>query len=102
MKMMMTENVNSSMPKTNNEKEFMLKIKGHSHQDITDKSIVYNLMNESTTKKFCWLQLIHDYVTSMVNLAAKLRLMGMEVSDSFLVQFIINSLILEFDKFQVI
>ena len=31
MKMMMTENVNSSMPKTNNEKEFMLKIKGHSH-----------------------------------------------------------------------
>ena len=34
-------------------------------------------------------------------MAAKLKSMGMDVSESFLVQFIINSLPLEFSQFQV-
>ena len=101
MKMTMAENVKPSMPKTDNAREFMLKIKEYSHSDITDKSIVSNLMGELTTKKFDWSRPIHDHVTSMANLAAQLRLMGMEVSESFLVQFIINSLPLEFGQFQV-
>ena len=96
MRMTMAENVKPSMPKTENAREFMVRIKEYSQSDIADKSIVGTLMSELTTKKFDWSQPIHDHVTSMANLAAKLRTMGMDVSESFLVQFIINSLPLEF------
>jgi len=73
------------MPKTDNAKEFVEKIKEYSQSNITDKFIVSSLMNELTTKKFDWSQPIHDHVTGMANLAAKLKSMGMDVSESFLV-----------------
>ncbi|KAF7814761.1 UBN2 domain-containing protein [Senna tora] len=101
MKMMMAKNVKPSMSQTDNAKKFMIKIKEYSQSDITDKSIVSSLMSELTTKKFEWSQPIHDHVTSMANLAAKLKSMGIDVSESFLVQFIINSLPLEFGQFQI-
>lgn len=101
MRMTMAENVKPSMPKTDNAREFMAKVKEYSQSDITDKSIVGTLMSELTTKRFDWSQPIHDHVTSMANLAAKLKSMGMDVSESFLVQFIINSLPSEFGQFQV-
>ena len=101
MRMTMAENVKPSMPKTENAREFLMRIKEYSQSDIADKSIVRTLMSELTTKKFDWSRPIHDHVTSMANLAAKLRTMGMDVSESFLVQFIINSLPPEFGQFQV-
>ncbi|KAJ1434074.1 gag-polypeptide of LTR copia-type [Sesbania bispinosa] len=96
----MAENVKPSMPKTENAREFMKMIKEYSQSDITDKSIVGTLMSELTNKKFDWSQPIHDHVTGMANLAAKLKSMGMEVNESFLVQFIMNSLPPEFGQFQ--
>jgi len=55
-------------------------------------------MNELTTKKFNWSQPIHDHVNEMTNLAAKLKSMGMDVNKSFLIQFIMNSLLAEFGQ----
>lgn len=80
------------MDKCLNFKEFMLKIKEYSPLDIVDKSIVGTLMSESTTKKFDWSQPVHDHVIVMANLAANLKSMGTDVSESFLVQFIMNPL----------
>ncbi|KAE9585540.1 hypothetical protein Lalb_Chr25g0290031 [Lupinus albus] len=101
MKMSISDNVKPSMPKTDNAREFIRMIKEYSQSDITDKSVVGNLMTELTTKKFDWSQPIHDHVTSMANLAAKMKGMRMEVTEAFLVQFIINSLPVEFGQFQV-
>ncbi|WVY90570.1 hypothetical protein V8G54_036084 [Vigna mungo] len=101
MRMSMAENVKPSMPKTESAKEFMRMIKEYSQSDITDKSIVGTLMSELTTKKFDWSQPIHEHVTGMANIAARLKSMGMEVNESFLVQFIMNSLPPEFGQFQV-
>ncbi|KAL8159252.1 hypothetical protein V2J09_000789 [Rumex salicifolius] len=101
MRMTMAEGIKPSMPKTEKAKDFMLKIKECSQSDLADKSIVGSLMCELTTKKFDWSQPIHDHVTHMSNLAAKLKALGMEVSETFLVQFIMNSLPLEFSQFQV-
>ena len=101
MKMTVAENIKPSMPKTDSAKEFMTKLKEHAQSNIADKSIVGTLMTELTTKKFDWSQPIHDHVTSMTNLDAKLKSMGMDVSESFLVQFIINSLPSEFGQFHV-
>ncbi|XP_024004861.1 uncharacterized protein LOC112082010 [Eutrema salsugineum] len=101
MKMTMVESIKPSMPKTEKAKEFLQKIKECSHSDLADKSIVGSLMNELTTRKFDWSQPIHDHVTHMSNLAAKLTTLGMEVHEQFLVQFIMNSLPFEFSQFQV-
>ncbi|XP_057451192.1 uncharacterized protein LOC130743094 [Lotus japonicus] len=86
MRMTMAENVKPSMPKTDNAREFMAKVKEFSQSDITDKSIVGTLMSELTTKRFDWSQPIHDHVTSMANLAAKLKSMGMDEIKAMLIQ----------------
>lgn len=101
MRMIMAENIKPSMPKTENAKEFMAKVKEYSQSNLADKSIVGGLMSELTTKKFDWTQPIHDHVTYMSNLATKLKAMGMEVNETFLVQFIMNFLPPEFGQFQV-
>ncbi|XP_010527563.1 PREDICTED: uncharacterized protein LOC104804898 [Tarenaya hassleriana] len=101
MRMIMAESVKPSMPKTESAREFMDKIKEYSQSDLADKSIVGSLMSELTTKKFDWSQSIHDHVTHMSNMAAKLKTMGMDVSETFFIQFIINSLHVEFGQFQV-
>ena len=54
MRMTMAENVKPIMPKIDNAKEFMLKIKEYSQSDIADKSIVGTLMSELVTKKLDW------------------------------------------------
>ncbi|KAE9587851.1 hypothetical protein Lalb_Chr23g0278331 [Lupinus albus] len=54
MKMSISDNVKPSIPKTDNEREFMRMIKEYSQSNITDKSVVGNLMTELTTKKFDW------------------------------------------------
>ena len=48
-----------------------------------------------------WSQPIRDHVTHMSNLAAKLKTLGIEVHEQFLVQFIMSSIPLEFSQFQV-
>uniref|UniRef100_A0A6N2NC51 Uncharacterized protein n=1 Tax=Salix viminalis TaxID=40686 RepID=A0A6N2NC51_SALVM len=53
-------------------------------------------------KRFDWSHTIHEHVTHMSNLASRLTFMGMEVHESFLVQFIINSLPPEYGQFQMI
>ena len=101
MRMTMAENFKPSMPKTESAREFIEKIKECSQSELADKSIVGSLMSELTTKKFDWSQPIHDHVTNMSNLAAKLTTLGMEVHEQFVVQFIMNSLPIEFSQFQV-
>uniref|UniRef100_A0A6N2L2G7 CCHC-type domain-containing protein n=1 Tax=Salix viminalis TaxID=40686 RepID=A0A6N2L2G7_SALVM len=101
LRMSMAESIKPSMPKTEKAREFILKIKAQSQSDVADKSIVGSLMSELTTKRFDWSQTIHEHVTHMSNLASRLTSMGMEVHESFLVQFIINSLPPEYGQFQV-
>lgn len=86
--MTIAENVKLTMPKTNKAKEFVLKIKEYSQSDIADKSIVGILMSELTTKKFDWSWPIRDHEISMINLATKLKSMGMDMSEYFLVQLL--------------
>ncbi|RDY01353.1 hypothetical protein CR513_15331, partial [Mucuna pruriens] len=81
------------------DKEFMKLVKEYSQLDITHKSIVENL-SSLTIRKHDWSQLIHDNVTEMSNMVEKLKSMGMEVSESFLVQFVLNSLPAGFGQFQ--
>ncbi|KAH9614584.1 hypothetical protein KSS87_019821, partial [Heliosperma pusillum] len=78
MRMTMADNIKPSMPKTEKAREFMLKVNECSQSDLGDKSIVGSLMGELTTKRFDWSQPIHDHVTHMSNLAAKLKTLGVD------------------------
>jgi len=51
--------------------------------------------------KFDSSRTIHEYVIEMTNIAARLKPLGMAVDDNFLMQFILNSLLFEYDHFQM-
>ena len=49
-------------------------------------------MAELTTMKYDGSRSIQQHILDMTNIAARLTTLGMTVDDSFLVQFIMNSL----------
>ena len=58
-------------------------------------------MSTLTTMKFDGSRTMHEHVIEMTNLSARLKSLGMEVDESFLVQFILNSLPSEHGSFQM-
>ena len=58
-------------------------------------------MAELTTMKFDGTRGMHEHILEMSNLAAKLKALGMNVDESFLVQFILNFLPLQYGLFQI-
>lgn len=56
-------------------------------------------MSTLTTIKFDGARTMHEHILEMKNLAARLKTMGMEVNENFLVTFILNSLPLEYGSF---
>ena len=57
-----------------------------------DKSLGSTLMAELTNMKYDGTVSMHDHLLQMTSKAAKLTSLGFPVDDSFLVQFILNSL----------
>ncbi|XP_059284784.1 uncharacterized protein LOC132038075 [Lycium ferocissimum] len=66
-----------------------------------DKSLAGTLMAELTTMKFDGSRSMQNHIIEMTNIVARLRTLGMKVDDSFLVQFILNSLPPEYGPFQI-
>ncbi|XP_057955084.1 uncharacterized protein LOC131149049 [Malania oleifera] len=99
MRMSVTNNIKTTIPKTENAKEF-LKFVGE-HSQIVDKSLAGTLMGTLTTMKFDDSRTIHEHVVEMTNIAAKLRTLGIDVNENFLIQFILNSLPTEYGPFQM-
>ncbi|XP_075076403.1 uncharacterized protein LOC142163052 [Nicotiana tabacum] len=66
-----------------------------------NKSLAGTLMAELTTIKFDGSISMQNHIIEMTNIAARLQTLGMKVDDSFLVQFILNSLPPEYEPFQI-
>ena len=101
MQMTTTTNIKFIIPKTKSTKEYMKFVEERSQLDFSDMSLFCILMGTLTTIKFDGSCTMHQHVIEMINIVTKLRPMGLEVSESFLVQFIINSLPLEYGPFQI-
>ena len=97
--MSIANNIKTALPKTDNAKE-MLKFVEELSQ-TADKSLVGTIMSTLTTMKFDGSRSMYEHVIEMTNLSAKLKSSGMEVDESFLVQFILNSLPSEYGPFQM-
>ncbi|KAI3446828.1 hypothetical protein Pfo_003493 [Paulownia fortunei] len=89
MRMTITENIRLTIFKIDSAKEFM------------KFSVGETLMGLLTTMKFYDSRTMHKHVTEMTNIAARLRFMGLKMSDNFIVQFIINSLPPTYCSFQI-
>ena len=67
----------------------------------TDKSLVGTLMAQLTTMKIDRSRSMQEHTIKITNIAARLKTLGIVVDDSFLIQFILNSLLSEFGVFQI-
>ncbi|XP_068483167.1 uncharacterized protein [Phaseolus vulgaris] len=97
----MTESIRSTIPKTDDAKKFLESVESMSQFDTADKSIAGTLMGTLTTMKFDGGRTMHEHLTEMKNIAARLKSMGLEVNENFLVQFIMNSLPPQYGPFQI-
>ncbi|KAL5555854.1 hypothetical protein UlMin_038090 [Ulmus minor] len=90
MRLSVANNIKTTLPKTNNAKEFMKFVEERSQ--TADKSFARTLVATLTTIKFDGSCSMHEYVIEMTNIAVRLKSLEMNVDENFLIQFIINSL----------
>ena len=99
MRMTIANNIKSTLPDNVDAKAYLKLVEERFHS--TDKSLAGTLMAELTTKKYDGSRGMQQHVLDMTNLAARLKSLGMTVDDSFLVQFLLNSLPPEYGPFQI-
>ena len=90
MRMTIAKNIKTTIPKTDDAKEFLANVA--KCFKIADKSLVGTLMVKLTTMKFDGMSGIQEHALEITNLAAQLKTFRMNVDEFFLVQFILNSL----------
>ena len=99
MRMSIANNIKTALPKTDNAKEMLKFVEERSQ--TADKSLAGTIMSTLTTMKFDGSRTMHEHVIEMTNFSARLKSLGMKVDESFLVQFILNSLPSEYGPFQM-
>jgi hypothetical protein len=99
MQMSMASNIKSALPETESVKEMIKFVEERSQ--TADKSLARTLLSTLTTVKFDGCRTMHEHVIEMINIAARLKSLGMEVDENFLTQFILNSLPSEYGPFQM-
>ena len=99
MRMSIENNIKSTLLECDTTKEFFKTVEESFRS--ADKSLAGTLMAKLITMKFDGTCRMHEHILEMSNLAAKLKPLGMNVDESFLVQFILNSLPLQYGPFQI-
>ncbi|XP_057975252.1 uncharacterized protein LOC131162662 [Malania oleifera] len=99
MRMCIKNNIKSTLPQLENAKEYLKVVEDWFR--LADKSLAGRLMAALITMKFDGSRGMNEHVLDMTNLAARLNLVGMNVDESFLVQFILNSLPPQYGPFQI-
>jgi len=92
-------NIMFVLPKIERAKEFMTFREKHSQ--TVDKSLVVTLLSMLTIMKFDGSRTTHEHVIEIINIAERLKLLGMNMDGNFIVQFIINSLPPGYDPLQI-
>lgn len=99
MRMTMANNIKTSLPQTNSSLELLTAVKERFKS--ADKSLAGTLMAELTSVKYDGNRGVQEHILYMTDKAAKLKALGMQVDESFLVQFILNSLPPQFGPFKI-
>ncbi|KAF7115774.1 hypothetical protein RHSIM_RhsimUnG0047800 [Rhododendron simsii] len=94
MKMTIANNIKTSLPQNTNALEYLKAVEDRFKS--ADKSLAGTFMAELTTMKYDGSYGVQEHILNMSDKAAKLATLGMKVDESFLVQFILNSLPTQF------
>ena len=81
MRMVIDTNIKTSLPKTKNAKEYLQSIENRFK--TADKSLAGKLMADLVTMKFDGSRSMSAHVIEMINLAAKLKNLGLVMDDAF-------------------
>ena len=98
MKMTIANNIKITLPQILNALEYLKVVKDRFRS--ADKSLAGTIMAEQTTMKYDGNRGVQDYILNMADKAAKLKTLRMQVDETFLVQFILNSLPSQFRGIQ--
>ena len=99
MRITIANNIKTTLPESVTALEYLKLVEERFRS--ADKSLAGTLMAELTTMKYDGSRSMQQHVLDMTNIAARLKTLGMTVDDSFLVQFILNSLPQEYGPFQI-
>ncbi|XP_059316304.1 uncharacterized protein LOC132067172 [Lycium ferocissimum] len=99
MKCKIAKNIDKSIPKSTRAREFLASIERQFM--ASDKPLIGTLMEMFTTKKYNGTSGVREHIVEMVNMAEQLKSMDMTISESFLVQFVLNSLPSQFGPFKI-
>ena len=99
LRMTIANNIKTTIPQTENAKEYISFVEERFRS--ADKSLAGTLMAELTTMKYNGSISMQQHIIEMTNIAARLKTLGLAVEDSFLVQFVLNSLPPEYGPFQI-
>nr|CAN69408.1 hypothetical protein VITISV_014748 [Vitis vinifera] len=99
MRMTIANNIKTSLPQTEFASEFLKSVEERFKR--ADKSLAGTLMAELTTMKYDGQKGIQQHILNMTEKAAKLKALGMGMDESFLVQFVLNSLPSQFVPFKI-
>ena len=99
MRMTIANNIKTFLPQTEFASEFLKSVEERFKR--ADKSLAGTLMAELTTMKYDGQKGIQQHILNMTEKAAKLKALGMGMDESFLVQFVLNSLPSQFAPFKI-
>ena len=91
--MTIANNVKSTIPKTESTKDNMKFVEERSQSIYTDKSSTKTLIGTLVSTKFDSSCTMQELVSEMTNIKAKMKFMGKEANEIFIVQFIRNFLL---------
>ena len=93
------KNIRGSIPECNKVKDFMKAIE---EQFIrSNKALASILMKRFSSKTFDYSKNVCEHIMEMRDMVAQLKSLEVEISESFLVHFILNSLPSEFGPFKI-
>ncbi|RVW24227.1 hypothetical protein CK203_091370 [Vitis vinifera] len=69
--------------------------------ETSDKALVSTLMTKMCSMKFNGTKGVHEHIMEMRDIIAQLKSLEIEMSESFLVHFILNSLPSEYEPFKI-
>jgi hypothetical protein len=99
MKSHVTKGIRGSIPECKKATEFMRAIK---EQFVSsNKALASNLMQKPSSKTFDRSRSVREHVMEMRDMATQLKSLEVDISDFFLVHFILNSLPTEYTPFKI-
>ena len=99
MKSKITKNICKSILDSSKAKELLATIK--QQFKTSNKALTCTFIRTLTTKRYDWINGIHEHIMEISNIAKQLKALDMTIIESFLVQFILNPFFPQFGPFKI-